>query len=94
MEEWIRTEKLPYLVRVFPIGNGRVAEDSEHFENRGTEIWASVRDWLTENLSQYIQGAEATVQFPDDDELITQLTSKKYRVTGKSRIMLERMQSR
>lgn len=90
LEEVFQTEMFPFSIRVIPIGNGRTAEDSEHYENRGTEIWASVRDWLTENLSQYIQGVEATVQFPDDEELISQLTSRKYKMTSKGRIMLER----
>ncbi|RKD20971.1 terminase B [Ammoniphilus oxalaticus] len=90
LEEIIQTERFPFSIRVVPIGNGRKAEDTEHYENRGTEIWASVRDWLTENLSLYLQGSEGTVQFPDDDELISQLTSRKYRITSKGRIMLER----
>lgn len=90
LEEVFQTENFPFSIRVIPIGNGRKAEDNEHYENRGTEIWAAVRDWLTENLSQYIQGVEATVQFPDDEELISQLTSRKYKMTSKGRIMLER----
>lgn len=90
LEEALRTEVFPFSFRIQPIGNGRRAEDSEHYDNRGTEIWATVRDWLQENLSQYLQGKEPTVQFPDDEKLIQQLTTRKYRMTSKGKIALER----
>lgn len=90
LEEIMKTELFPFTIRILPIGNGRRAHDHEHYENRGTEIWASVRDRLQDNFSQYIQGAEPTMQIPEDDKLISQLTTRKYRVSSKGRIVLER----
>ncbi|WP_141432426.1 DEAD/DEAH box helicase family protein [Bacillus sp. 03113] len=90
LNEIISQEFFPFSIEVIPIGNGRKANDDEHYENRGTEIWASIRDRLQENLSAYLQGEAATVQIPNDEKLISQLTTRKYKMTSKGRIMLER----
>lgn len=89
LEEVLRENIFPFSIRILPIGNGRKAHDHEHYDNRGTEIWASVRDRLQENFSNYVQGNESTMQMPVDDKLISQLTTRKYRMTSKGRIVLE-----
>ncbi|MBG9656070.1 phage terminase large subunit [Cytobacillus firmus] len=90
LNEIIMQENFPFTIQVLPVGNGRTAHDNEHYENRGTEIWAAIRDRLKENLTEYLQDNPATVQLPKDDRLISQLTTRKYRMTSKGRIMLER----
>ena len=88
LKEAIYEQRLPY--KVYPIVNNGKADDTEHYENVGTEQWGVVREMLNDNLSKHLQGEKLTVDFPDDDKLITQLTSRKYRMTSKGKIALER----
>lgn len=88
LKEAIRDNKLPY--KVFPVVNNGTADDHEHYENVGTEQWGVLRESLHESLTKHLQGEEATVDLPKDEKLITQLTSRKYRMTGKGKIALER----
>lgn len=90
LSEIVAQEHFPFSIEVIPIGNGRKANDEEHYENRGTEMWASIRDRLQENLSAYMQGEKPTVQIPADEKLISQLTTRKYKMSSKGRIKLER----
>lgn len=90
LREFIRDTILPFAMTINPVGNGRKAHDEEHYENRGTEIWAAIRDNLKENLTAYMNGEGPTVQLPNDDRLISQLTTRKYKMTSKGRIVLER----
>jgi phage terminase large subunit len=78
VNERVREEGLPF--RIVPCHNGGKANDDEHYENWGTEAWAQFRDLLQE-------GAPV---LPDDDKLMAQLSTRKYRMTSKSRIALER----
>lgn len=87
LQEAIYDQNLPY--RVIPINNGS-ASDDEHYENKGTECWAAVRDVLEESFSRYMRGEDPDIEFPDDEKLVTQLTSRKYRMTSKGKIALER----
>lgn len=81
-----------YGWRVIPINNGGKPTDDEveHYENRGTEAWAIVRDVLQESFSKHMQGEPISVELPNDERLITQLTQRKYRMTSKGRLALER----
>ncbi|MBU5214944.1 DEAD/DEAH box helicase family protein [Heyndrickxia oleronia] len=90
LKEIVSQEQFPFTIDVIPIGNGRTANDEEHYENRGTEMWASIRDRLQDNFSSYLQGEKASVQLPNDEKLISQLTTRKYKMSSKGRIMLER----
>ncbi|MCM3573296.1 DEAD/DEAH box helicase family protein [Mesobacillus subterraneus] len=90
LNEIISQEIFPFSIQVIPVGNGRKAEDSEHYDNRGTEVWAAVRDELKANMTAYIQGQPAVVQLPNDERLISQLTTRKYKMTSKGKIKLER----
>ncbi len=88
LKEAIRTEQLPY--RVYPVVNNGKADDHEHYENVGTEQWGVLRDILDDNMSKHLQGEPLSVELPDDDKLITQLTTRKYKMTSKGKIALER----
>jgi phage terminase large subunit len=90
LNEIIKQEMFPFSIEVIPVGNGRTALDHEHYDNRGTEVWAAVRDHLKENLSAYLLGEQPTVELPNDERLISQLTTRKYRMTSKGKIVLER----
>ncbi len=78
--------------RVTPVINGSspTKQATEHYENRGTETWADLRDLLQESLSKYIQGQPAALELPNDDRLVTQLSQRKYRMTSKGKLALER----
>lgn len=88
LKEKIREQKLPF--KVYPVVNNGVADDKEHYENVGTEQWGVLRDMLNDNLSAHLQGKPSVVDLPDDDKLISQLTTRKYRMTSKGKIALER----
>lgn len=76
---------------MIPVNNGSKPDDEiEHYENRGTEAWAVVRDVLQECLSKHMQGEPISVELPNDERLITQLTQRKYRMTSKGKLALER----
>lgn len=74
---------------IVPINNGSKSDD-EHYDNKGTESWATVRELLEENFSGHMQGNDLEVELPNDDKLISQLTTRKYRMTSKGKIALER----
>lgn len=87
LKEVVREENLPF--DIIPVRNGSKPEDN-HFENLGTEIWAKLKETLEENLSNHLQGSESNIQLPNDDKLISQLTTRKYKMTSKGKIALER----
>ncbi|MDT3426079.1 hypothetical protein J2Z22_001599 [Paenibacillus forsythiae] len=78
--------------RVIPVNNGSkpTEDEQEHYENRGTEYWATMRDLLQEAFSKHLQGEPVGIELPADDQLIMQLTQRKYRMTSKGRLALER----
>lgn len=91
LNEYIREKFLSW--NVYPIKNGSAAEnadDEEHYNNLGTELWARVRNILHENFNAFLQGDKPTVQLPKDEKLISQLTTRKFRFDSKGRIELER----
>lgn len=87
LNEVVREESLPYTI--VPINNQGKARD-EHYENLGTEVWAALRDALEENCSNYIQGESPVIELPNDERLISQLSTRKYHMTSRGRIALER----
>jgi phage terminase large subunit len=89
LNEVIAEGSFPVPYYIIPVHNGGKACD-EHFENMGTEIWAVIRELLQLNFSAYMQGKEPMVELPDDEMLISQLTTRKYRMTSRGRITLER----
>lgn len=77
LREVVREEKLP--IEVIDCHNGGAPEDKDHYENWGTESWAHLRDLL--------QNGE--IELINDEDLIGQLSVRKYRITSKGRITLE-----
>ncbi|MFD2172388.1 phage terminase large subunit [Tumebacillus lipolyticus] len=88
LNELVREEGLPY--EVYPVNNGSVADDTEFYDNKASESWAVIKEALQENFTDHVQGKLPTVELPDDGKLITQLTTRKYRMTSKGRLQVER----
>lgn len=88
LKEVIREENLTHY-HVYPVSNGS-ASDDEHYINKGTEMWADMRDILQENFTDHMQGRSYSVELPNDERLITQLSQRKYNMTSKGKIALER----
>lgn len=61
----------------------------EHYENLGAEMWAYIKGQLEQNMSNYMNNEPAVLQLPDDDVLTSQLTSRKWSMTSKGKILLE-----
>ncbi|MGG3839663.1 phage terminase large subunit [Paenibacillus thiaminolyticus] len=77
VREVVREEGL--YIYVIDCHNGGKADDPDHYDNWGTEAWARVRDLLQ----------AGDIQIPNDEDLIAQLSTRKYTVTSKGRIILE-----
>lgn len=88
LNEIVKQERLPF--KVFPVINNGTADDAEHYENVGTEQWGVVREILNDDFSNYMTGKETTTRLPNDQKLISQLTTRKYRMTSRGKIALER----
>lgn len=66
-------------IDVIDCHNGAKAESDEKYFNWGSESWATLRDYLH----------DGDIQIPNDEDLVGQLTTRKYRVTSKGKIQLE-----
>jgi hypothetical protein len=87
LNEIVWQERLPFEVYGV-INNGKAIDD--HYENLGTEMWASIRSLLEENMKSYINGSEPIIELPNDNKLISQLSTRKFKMTSRGRIVLER----
>lgn len=88
LREIVRENRLPF--KIIPVINNGRADDDEHYENVGTEQWGVLREMLNENFSGYVKGELPRIHLPNDDKLISQLTTRKYRMTSRGKIALER----
>lgn len=70
-------ERLP--ITVVDCHNGAKAKNEEHYDNWGTEAWSTIKELLQ----------DGEIQIPNDEDLIGQLSTRKYSVTKKGRILLE-----
>ncbi|MGR6127189.1 terminase B [Paenibacillus sp. SER-28] len=77
-----------YGWEVVPVNNGSSSLD-EYCANLVTEMWQSVRTDLETNLTNFIKGDPGVMQLPDDDTLISQLATRKWRMTSKGKMILE-----
>lgn len=75
--EVVREEGLH--IEVIDCHNGGVPEDKEHYEDWGTESWAHLRDLLQ----------KGEVELINDEDLVGQLSTRKYTLTSKGKIKLE-----
>lgn len=89
LKEKIYELGINYL-KVYPVVNNGKADDTDHYENVGTEQWGVLRETLNDNFSAHMQGKDSIVDLPDDEKLLSQLTTRKYRMTSKGKIALER----
>jgi hypothetical protein len=79
--EVVREEKLSRM-DVVPVNFGGKIEDedaAENYANMGTWLWAKLRDDLRQGL----------LSFPNDTELVAQLSSRKYSLNSRGKIILE-----
>lgn len=87
LNEVIKEEKLTY--KVIPVNNGDSATDDYYF-NLGGQLWGNVKELLEINFSNTIQGkGDAQLELPCDDEMIKQLSIRRYHMTSKGKIQLE-----
>lgn len=75
--EVVREEGLH--IEVIDCHNGGVPEDKEHYEDWGTESWAHLRGLLQ----------KGEVELINDEDLVGQLSTRKYTLTSKGKIKLE-----
>lgn len=87
LKEVVEEEGLP--IEVIPCNNGGKAMDA-HYENAGTEMWGNIRELMEQNFSAKARGEDPVLQLPEDDELIKQLANRKYHLTSRGRIALEK----
>jgi phage terminase large subunit len=77
-----------YGWEVVPVNNGSSSLD-EYCANLVTEMWQSIRTDLEANLTNFINGQPGVMELPDDEELISQLSTRKWRMTSKGKMILE-----
>lgn len=77
LREIVREEGL--YIDVIDCHNGGKALNPENYENWGSESWATIRELLH----------DGEIQIPNDEDLIGQLSTRKYKVTSKGKIRLE-----
>jgi hypothetical protein len=74
---------------IVPINNGASSLD-EHYGNLGAEMWGSIKAMLEQNMTNFINGDPGVLQLPDDDVLISQFSTRKWHMSSKGKILLER----
>lgn len=77
LREIVRQEGL--RIEVIDCHNGAAPEDKEHYDDWGTEAWAHLRDLLQ----------QGDIELINDEDLVGQLSTRKYRITSKGKIKLE-----
>lgn len=85
--EVARDEGLPMLV--IPVNNGESATD-EFYHNLGSQLWGELKELLEENVSASIQGKDPVLQLPRSDDLTKQLIGRRYKMSSRGKIQLER----
>lgn len=82
-------KELGMRIQVVPVNNGSRANDDYYF-NLGAELWGNVKERVETNLSALLQGEPATIEMPYDDDLIKEFSTRKYKMTSRGKIALER----
>ncbi|MFA9457418.1 DEAD/DEAH box helicase family protein [Halalkalibacter sp. AB-rgal2] len=77
LREVVREEGLH--IEVIDCHNAAVADDKDHYAEWGTETWAHIRTLLH----------DGAISIPNDEDMIGQLTTRKYYMTSKGKIKLE-----
>lgn len=87
LREIVMEEQLP--IEVIAVNNGASASDA-HYANLGTQLWGNLRELLERSFSAVMRAEDPEIILPRDDELIKQLSVRKYHINSKGRIELER----
>ncbi|MCY9593732.1 terminase B [Paenibacillus chitinolyticus] len=74
---------------IIPVNNGSSSDD-ESYANKGAETWGTVKDLLEQNMTNFVLGLPGVLEVPDDEKLIAQLTTRKWRMNSSGKILLER----
>lgn len=74
---------------IIAVHNGSSSDD-EYYGNKGSELWGHIKELLEENVSNYMLGLPGELQLPDNENLIAQLTSGKWRMGSNGKIYLEK----
>ncbi len=87
LREVVAEQHLKYTA--LGINNGESATDDYYF-NLGAQLWGHIKELLELNFSNNMQGKpEVMIDLPPDDEMIKQLSVRKYFMTSKGKIRLE-----
>jgi len=79
----VKSEERLSLMDINPINFGGVVDNkeaAEHYANQGTWLWAKLRDDLD----------AGHLSFPNDTELVAQLSTRKYTLNSRGKIALEK----
>lgn len=79
--------RLGYII--VPVNNGSSAND-DHYGNLGSEMWGCIKGMLEENMSNFMLGIPGVLELPDDEKLVAQLSTRKWRMNSNGKIYLER----
>jgi phage terminase large subunit len=82
-------EEMGLGYEIIPVHNG-ASSDDEYYGNKGSELWGHIKEQLDDNMSNFILGKPGELQLPDDEKLITQLTTRKWRMGSNGKIYLEK----
>jgi phage terminase large subunit len=74
---------------IIPVHKGSSSDD-EYYGNKGSELWGHIKEQLEENMSNFMLGLPGQLQLPDDEKLIAQLTTRKWRMGSNGKIYLEK----
>ncbi|EMF0528153.1 DEAD/DEAH box helicase family protein [Enterococcus hirae] len=86
LEELIEDNHYPF--EVFGVNNGATSED-DFYDNLGTQLWGNIKEMLEENMTANLNGEQPIIELPDDGSLIKELSTRKFKMTSRSRIRLE-----
>ena len=81
-------DECDYPFEIGPVNNGSKSDD-DFYGNLGTELWGNVKEILEENMANHLNGAHSTIVLPNDQQLIKELSTRKFVMTSNSKIKLE-----
>lgn len=87
LKEVTELNSLPY--QIIGVNNGATAKD-KYYGNLGAQMWGNIKELLEKNISNNLQGKAPVIDFPNDTDLIRQFSNRKYKMSSKGKIELER----
>lgn len=86
LKEITEDEKLPF--EIIPVNNGESATD-DYYANKGTQIWGDIKELLEQNISNSVNGQPPAIELPNNQALIKELSTRKFKMTSSGKIRLE-----